>query len=128
MLDNSSQSKAHICTALGFVLTMTILMAGEAQSSEMSEEYVTAGKVLEELQPNEFVWYVGGIVEGLAYARFRKDTVAAGEKVVAGSDCIRNWFFETQGRTLTIRSTFEQYGDYTPWVVIAAMVKQECGE
>jgi len=91
-------------------------------------EYVTAGKVLKELEPNEFVWFVSGIVQGLAYSRFRQDTIAAGEKVLAGSDCIRNWFYGTQGRTLTIRSTFEQYAEHAPWVVVAAMVKQECGE
>ena len=128
MLNNLSHAKSYICTTLVIVLAVNSLMAGEAQSSEMNEEYVTAGKVLEELPPNEFVWYVGGIVEGLAYARFRKDTVAAGERVVAGSDCIRDWFHGNNDIILTISATFRQYSNHTPWVVIAAMVKQECGE
>ena len=99
-----------------------------SQATYAEEEYVTAGKVLEELESNEFVWFIGGIVEGLAYARFRKDTIEAGERVVTGSDCIRDWFHGNNEIILTITSTFKEYSDYTPWVVVAAMVKQECGE
>ncbi len=91
-------------------------------------KYVTAGKVLNELKSNELVWYVGGIVEGLAYARFRKDTMAATKKVTTGSDCIRKWFHGNDQIVLKISATFKKYADYTPWVVIAAMVKKECGE
>ncbi|MCA1241475.1 hypothetical protein LC092_03385 [Stappia stellulata] len=116
-----------------FINAVVAFLAGgvvlsTAPGAQAEEEYVTAGKVLKELPPNEFVWFVGGIVEGLAYARFRKDTIAAGERVTTGSNCIRDWFHENRGVSLRIRSTFEKYSDYAPWVVIAAMVKKECGE
>ncbi|WP_425088867.1 hypothetical protein [Stappia sp.] len=104
------------------------MVLSTAPGAQAEEEYVTAGKVLKELPPNEFVWFVGGIVEGLAYARFRKDTVAAGERVTTGSNCIRDWFHGNNQIILKISNTFRKYEEHTPWVVIAAMVKKECGE
>lgn len=89
---------------------------------------LNAATVLKEMPPNELVVYVAGIVEGLAYARFRYDTIAAGQKVETGMNCIRNWYHGNPQVILTIEQAFRKYGEHSPWVVVAAMVKQECGE
>lgn len=128
MLNLRSSSTRHAGWNIGLFLGAALSALSVSQATYAEEEYVTAGKVLEELESNEFVWFIGGIVEGLAYARFRKDTIEAGERVVTGSDCIRDWFHGNNEIILTITSTFKEYSDYTPWVVVAAMVKQECGE
>jgi len=89
---------------------------------------LTAATVLKEMPPNEFAVYIAGIVEGLAYARFRKDSAAAGQKDEAGMTCIRRWYFDDPQIALTIGNAFRKYGEHYPWVVVAALVKQECGE
>jgi hypothetical protein len=99
-----------------------------ATGSPVSAADLTAGLIVKEMPPNEFVAYVTGMVEGMAYARFRKDTMAAGEKVQTGSDCIRNWYHRDTNTITTISDTFRKYPDYTPWVVLGVMLKQECGE
>lgn len=88
---------------------------------------MTAAVVLENMPSNELVVFVAGIVEGLAYARFRIDTAAAGRQDETGMTCIRNWYHDDPNIILTIEDAFRQYGDYPPWVVISAMVEQRCG-
>lgn len=89
---------------------------------------MTAGVVLREMPSNEFVVYVAGIVEGLAYARFRKDSVAAGRKIEDGMQCIRDWYHNNPESILKVEEAFRQHDKYPPWVVLAAMIKKECGE
>lgn len=76
----------------------------------------------------EFVAFVTGIVEGMAYARFRKDSLAAGQKVETGMQCIRTWFHSDPKIIVTVQDTFRKYADYAPWVVLGVMAKKECGE
>jgi len=89
---------------------------------------LNAATVLKEMPPNEFAVYIAGIVEGLAYARFRQDSAAAGQKVETGMTCIRRWYFDDPQIVVTIEKAFRKYAEHYPWVVIAALVKQECGE
>lgn len=126
MLRRKAIRNNMIAASLATVSTVATLPF--AAANDDTGEYVTAAKVLDELPNGEFVWFVGGIVEGLAYARFRKDTIAAGQRDTSGSDCIREWYHSDNQIILKIISTFRKYGEHTPWVVIAAMVKQECGE
>ena len=89
---------------------------------------MTAGVVLEKMPANELSAYISGIVEGLAYARFRKDTVAAGVRNEDGMKCIRDWYYATPDRVLDIEAAFRRYEKYPPWVVMAVLIKKECGE
>lgn len=91
----------------------------------------TAGVALEKMEPGERITYVSGIVEGMAYARFRKDTLAAGQKDETGSRCIREWFAsKPDGKSMMawIDANFVKFPDYTPATIVYAMVKKECGE
>lgn len=79
--------------------------------------------------PNrEFVVYISGMIDGFAYSRFRKDSLAAGERVETGMECIYGWFYNNPGITLTIEDAFRQYSEHGPSTVLGAMLKKECGE
>lgn len=81
------------------------------------------------MQPEERFAYVSGIVEGMAYARFRKDTIAAGSKDEQGMKCIYGWLHKGDGSTYAmLDATFRKNGQHMPSVIIATLLKKECGE
>ena len=90
---------------------------------------MTAGLLLEKMGGDERFAYINGMVEGMAYSRFRKDTIAAGSKTETGLNCIYGWYYSGDGKThASIEATFRKYPDQMPSVIIAAMIKKECGE
>lgn len=89
---------------------------------------LTAGDIVKNMQPNELVHYVSGMIEGFAYARFRKDSIEAGHKVETGMQCIRDWYLSNPRTMVTISDAFRQHEQHAPSVVLAAMIKKECGE
>lgn len=90
---------------------------------------MTAGVVLEKMSPKELFAYVFGVVDGLAYARFRRDTASAGSREQGGMDCIHDWYFSGDASTFgKIEATFRKYPDQYPSTLLAAMIKKECGE
>jgi len=97
-------------------------------SPAVADTPMTGKVILEQMPRNEFVVFVTGIVEGMAYARFRKDTLASGSKVEDGMTCIRDWFHGDAQVILKIEDAFRQYDQYAPWVVLGAMIKKKCGE
>jgi hypothetical protein len=103
----------------------SVLVNGNMATAQV----MTAGVILEKMKSDEQFAYINGIVEGLAYARFRKDTIAAGDKDERGSSCIQKWYYTGDGTThASIVATFRRYPDQMPATIIALMVKQECGE
>ncbi|SMD14995.1 hypothetical protein SAMN05880593_12712 [Rhizobium sp. RU36D] len=74
------------------------------------------------MSPDEQVLYISGVVEGLAYARYANDN-----KATDGMKCIYDWFYQKDGTLLKIQSAFDNFKDYLPGAVIAAMVAKECG-
>lgn len=90
---------------------------------------LNAGVLLDEMPVRERTSYVMGVVEGLAYARFRKDTLSSGEKDERGMKCIYDWFYRDSMAALDkIEAAFAQYRQHTPALVITALVRKECGE
>ena len=90
---------------------------------------MTAGFIMEKMEPKERYAYVSGIVRGMAYARFRKDTIAAGSKDERGMICIYEWYEKGDGSTYAaLEHTFRNNGHYPPTVIIATLLKKECGE
>jgi hypothetical protein len=95
-----------------------------AQAQEM-----TAGLILTEMPTRERGAYVLGIVEGLAYARFRKDTIASGASDATGAKCIYDWFYkDTIASYDRIEAAFRKYPDQFPSTLLAVLIKKECGE
>lgn len=84
---------------------------------------------MKDMPARERTAYVSGIVEGLAYGRFRKDTLAGGAKDQAGMNCVLNWYYkDALGTLLRIEATFNKYPDEYPPVLLNLMIKKECGE
>ncbi len=120
------KQKSKNLLASGLVAGSMLVVAGGPSAAD---EVMNAGSVLEKMEAKELSAYISGILEGLAYARFRKDTLAAGSKDERGSSCIYKWYYTGTGKTpASILATFRKYPDQMPATIIALMVKQECGE
>lgn len=92
-------------------------------------QVMTAGVVLEKMSSDELFAYVNGMVEGMAYARFRKDTLAAGSRNEAGMKCILDWYWTSEDNTpFKIEAAFRQHKEHMPSTIIGTMIKNECGE
>lgn len=90
---------------------------------------VTAGLLLKEMPPAEFTTYTLGIVEGLAYARFLRDTEKSGRRNEDGMGCIHRWYHgDTKARFNKMMQAFEKYSEHHPTTILYAMIKKECGE
>lgn len=104
-----------------------MMLATGAAPSHATE--MTAGVIMKEMPTRERAAYVMGIVEGLAYARFRKDTEAAGAKTVTGMRCIYDWLYkDTKAGFDRIEAAFSKFPDHFPSTLLATMLKKECGE
>ena len=117
----SACSKA--LASLGFLAGSVILSVNDVHA----ETRFTAGVALEKMQKREFISYVAGIVEGLAYARYRKDNVA-GSTDASGMSCIYDWYYGDDSVILTVQDAFKRYPDHFPSNIIAVMIKRKCGE
>lgn len=90
---------------------------------------MTAGVIMKEMPVRERTAYIQGLVEGMAYSRFRKDSLAAGTKDEAGMACVHSWFHKDPlAQVMRIEATFEKYTAELPSVLLALMIKKECGE
>ncbi len=109
------------------IVTLVLLVGAAAPAA--ADTAMTAGVVLEEMPVRERSSYVMGIVEGLAYSRFRKDTHAAGQNDETGMKCVYDWFYRDSMKSLDlIEAAFRKYSDHYPSVLLAVMIKKECGE
>jgi hypothetical protein len=105
------------------VLPLTIVPASAAGTD------MTAGVVMKEMPARERAAYIMGIVEGFAYARFRKDTEASGSKDVTGMRCIYDWLYkDSKSAFQRIEAAFTKYPEHFPSTLLATMLKKECDE
>ena len=90
---------------------------------------MTAGVIMDKFSSRERSTYIMGLVEGLAYARFQKDSAKTGGKDSSGMNCIYGFFYGDSMKALDrIESAFKNYSEHFPAVVLTAIVKKECGE
>ncbi len=82
----------------------------------------TAGVVVTKMAEADRYPFMSGIIEGLAYARYKKD----GDRT-EGMKCIYDWFYENKNRPQEILDTFGRFSDYMAGAVMAAMIEKECG-
>ncbi|MEL7444255.1 MAG: hypothetical protein AAGK02_00385 [Pseudomonadota bacterium] len=99
-------------------MALGMALAGGATARDLS-----AGFVVQEMDPALRYPFISGIVEGIAYARF----VAEGRSETPGMACIYQWFYEEEGTAATIYAAFERFPDYLPGAVIGALVERRCG-
>jgi len=123
MLSLARASKTLKMTLSG-VLVAAVTGISLAHAQEM-----TAGLIMKEMPARERATYVMGIIEGLAYARFRKDTLASGAKNATGAACIYDWLYKDSTAAFDrIEAAFNKYPDQYPSTLLAVMLKKDCGE
>jgi hypothetical protein len=89
----------------------------------------TAGAVLDKMTGVEQTAYLAGIVEALAYSRYRHDNKGNdGAKKTEGMHCVYDWFYKTDKQVDQVFLAFHKYRSYKPGAIIAAMVRKQCGE
>ena len=83
-----------------------------------------AGFVMSEMPAKQRFAFVNGVMQGLAYARFRKDRPNE-----VGMTCIQQWLFsEKSDRWKTVEAAFNKYRDKPPAVLLHLLAKKECGD
>ncbi|MBX3568393.1 MAG: hypothetical protein KF914_10065 [Rhizobiaceae bacterium] len=119
---------SHAISKVKHAMSATVISVAVGVSPSLATD-MTAGIIMKEMPPGERSAYVMGIVEGFAYARFRKDTQAAGNKDVTGMRCIYDWLWkDTKAAFARIDAAFTKYPDHFPSTLLATMLKKECGE
>ena len=96
--------------------------------TSFADTAMTAGTLVEKMPASERYTYVAGVIDGLAYARFQKDTATAGVKSEDGMICIYDWFYKRDDTYETIDATFKAYGEHLPSTLVATLGKNACGE
>lgn len=100
-----------------------------ALANDNSGTAMTAGVIMEKMPGDKRFYFVSGIIEGLAYARFLRDTKASGGNPESGMNCIYNWFYDDgAARMLRVEDAFKKYPQHFPSVLLTAMIKRKCGE
>jgi hypothetical protein len=83
-----------------------------------------ADAVLNKMSAPEQTAYLAGVIEGLAYARFLRDSPS-----ITGMQCIYDWFYDENIETgRRINAWLERHLDKPVGPLIYVLVKQECGE
>lgn len=99
---------------------MTTMFAASNQAMA-----ITAGDVRYKMSSDEQFAYVLGVIEGLAYARYVKDSPDE-----TGMQCIYNWYQKDSAVrwTDTLFPFFEKYSDKPVGVLLYVLTKKVCGE
>lgn len=113
-------------TAIG---TAMLMSTNTAFANDSSGTAMTAGVIMEKMPGDKRFYFVSGIIEGLAYARFLRDTKASGGNSQTGMNCIYNWFYDDgAARMLRVEAAFKKYPQHFPSVLLTAMIKRKCGD
>lgn len=100
---------------------VAVLVAMTVGPQVARAEDFTAGVVLEKMDVSERFTFVSGVIEGLAYARFKADG-----NETAGMGCIYDWFYEDRTSMAQIEEAFARYPDHLPGSVVAALLQLRC--
>lgn len=92
-----------------------------ASISAFAQTEMTAGVVMERMEPEERWTYISGIIEGLAAARYRQ-----GGQDMAGMECIYGWFYGQNGAAEQILEAFQAFPEHMPGMVISVLLDQVC--
>ncbi len=83
---------------------------------------------MKKMDPHERTSYIQGVVEGLAYSRYKRDNqqIEGDAKTVNGMKCVYDWFYEKPNSMDMIYAAFGKFPTYTPAAIINALVEQSC--
>lgn len=112
-----SEIKAQVQAS---VLSLGLLGATASGSAHAQ----AVGEILPNMETKEQYGYVAGVVEGLAYARYRQDRPDE-----TGMRCIYDWFYEDgTDRWDEITGWFERHADKPAGPLLFVLIEKECGE
>ncbi|MEM1151619.1 MAG: hypothetical protein AAGI03_13860, partial [Pseudomonadota bacterium] len=66
--------------------------------------------------------YLGGVIEGLAYARY-----LANNRDGAALSCLIDWFYENRANRSKLEEAFARYPDRAASEIIVVLTRRECG-
>ena len=101
---------------------------GSVLSSSSAEEF-NAGAVINKMSDRERHSYMAGVIEGLAYSRYRHDNKGSpASKDAAGMNCIYEWWYRREGTQLKVLKAFVAFPTQYPGAIVASFARKECGE
>lgn len=112
----SNNAEKMLRVELAFFAALASLSAVSAQA-----ESFTAGTVMQKMEERERYAFVAGVVEGLAFARYKADGDSP-----AGMSCIYTWFYHEDGAVETVYAAFRKFPDNTPVGVVSALIRRRC--
>jgi hypothetical protein len=83
-------------------------------------EELNANAVMNLMTPEQRSSYLQGIIEGMAYARYRQD----GHE--AGMQCMYKFYYDGDAGPKKVIDAFFKYRDHTPGALMAALLEKEC--
>lgn len=84
---------------------------------------LNAGFVLNEMNVDERVGYISGVIEGLAYSRFLRDKPSE-----EGMSCVYRWYDNGGASQMKkIRAWFARHPDKPVGVLLYVLIKKKCG-
>ena len=120
MLDRLTNRNNVIAMVLaGGVSALTVLNAAPLNAGSIS-----AKTLIEKMSSEEKAYYIAGLIDGLAYARYKLE----GKKTDGGMKCIYDWYQKKEDTVENVILAFHKFKSYTPNAIVAAMIAKECGE
>jgi len=107
------------CSIAGAVMVSAQMSAPATKATELNADFV-----LNEMNMDQRVSYIHGVVEGLAYSRFLRDRPDE-----TGMLCIYEWYNnEFEEKWAKTKLWFARHADKPVGVLLYILIKQECGE
>lgn len=103
------------------VPALALICAMGASAPAFGQTEMTAGSVMERMEPEKQFAYIAGVVEGLAYARYVSDG-----QTTDGMQCINDWFYRQDGALAQVHDAFAALPEYPPGAVLAVLLEQVC--
>lgn len=99
-----------------------VFLLGLVTATSAEQGKITAGSLSENLNTEERLAFLAGVIEGLASARFYAD-----DKETGGMNCIYDWFYDGDDTQAKILEAFDRFPDALPGHVMTVLVRRECG-
>lgn len=104
-------------------------MAGLAGIALVRADELNAHAVINKMSDAERHAYMAGVIEGLAYSRYRHDNrTPAATKDTKGMSCIYHWWYRVEGTRLKVLKAFAAFPNSLPGPIVASLARKECGD
>ena len=89
----------------------------------VNAQSLNAGAVMNDMNSDQRVGYVSGVIEGLAYSRFIRDNPNE-----TGMKCIYDWYYKDNAELWesTLFPIFEKYKDRPVGVILYVLTEKAC--